>query len=588
MEIFSYLLKANVAIAILYLMYILFYRRDTFFLLRRFLLPGMFCLSAVYPFLHFPQRFMHSRTVTGVATAWMQYLPETVAVSPGAAAPNPYSPENCALAVYAAVAGILLAGLVFKSLRIVRIRLRCRTVTVEKTRVCLLENSRAPFSFFRWIFLDPEMHSPPEIREIIAHERVHARQLHSIDVLFAETACALCWINPLAWLLKNEIRRNLEFLVDSRVVRGGVDPKSYQYHLLRRACSPSATAIVNQFNILILKERIRMLNTKQSPKIKLTAYMLLLPLAALLLAANNAGAVIRNLPEVNRATGVSPARTGVQENVIRGKISDRDGHPLAGVRVAVRNTDRNAVTDVNGEFVLPAAADGVLVCSLAGYETAEVRTGGEQRLNIVLQPAPEPSEEAVAVAYGTLPESGPAGDGGGLEPVAEERIHEAAHALTPLMIVNGTVVTSESVETINPQAIDNITILKNGAAEKYLTARGIAGENGTANGVVLITTRNRRPAPFRWQGSGRKGIVIHKAADTPEPLIIVDGTAVPDKSLENMNPQTIESITVLKDDVAKKYVTDQGIAGESGAANGVVLITTKKDPEKKAGSGTED
>jgi hypothetical protein len=258
----------------------------------------MFCLSAICPFLDFSRWFVRNETLTGMATAYAQYMPDIIVVARAEAEAAPgYSPVDIAQAIYAAVAGMLLLRLVVKLVQVVWIRMHCTTVTVENVQVCLLENNRAPFSFFRWIFIDPGMHRPAEVREILSHEMVHARQSHSFDILLAEILCAACWFNPLAWLLKGEIRRNLEFLVDSRVVREGVDAKSYQYHLLRLACMPCQTNITNQFDVLSLKERIMMLNTKQSPGIKFVVYTLLLPLAGLFLVANNAGAMIDRVAE---------------------------------------------------------------------------------------------------------------------------------------------------------------------------------------------------------------------------------------------------------------------------------------------------
>jgi hypothetical protein len=233
MELFSYLLKINVSIAIFYLIYRAFYRKDTFFAFRRIILLSMFGLSAACPFLDVSQWLTGNETLTGMATAYIQYMPDiTITARTESAAATGYSLFDCASVIYAAVAGILLLRLAVRFMQIVWIRMRCTTVVVENVPVCLLKNNRAPFSFFRWIFIDPAMHLPAEVREILSHEMVHARQSHSFDILLAEILCAACWFNPLAWLLMGEIRRNLELLVDSRVVREGVDPKSYQYHLL--------------------------------------------------------------------------------------------------------------------------------------------------------------------------------------------------------------------------------------------------------------------------------------------------------------------------------------------------------------------
>ena len=91
----------------------------------------------------------------------------------------------------------------------------------------------APFSFFHWVFLNPEDYSDRERKEILTHEKTHVEQWHSVDMLLGEVLCILFWFNPFVWLLRRDIRQNLEFLADRKVVESGYDRKNYQYHLLR-------------------------------------------------------------------------------------------------------------------------------------------------------------------------------------------------------------------------------------------------------------------------------------------------------------------------------------------------------------------
>lgn len=65
--------------------------------------------------------------------------------------------------------------------------------------------------------------------------------------------CAFCWCNPFAWLMKREIRTNLEYMADARVLENGYDSKTYQYHLLGLSHQKAAATIYNSFNVLPLK-----------------------------------------------------------------------------------------------------------------------------------------------------------------------------------------------------------------------------------------------------------------------------------------------------------------------------------------------
>ena len=89
--------------------------------------------------------------------------------------------------------------------------------------------------------------------------------------------------------MRRQMRINLEYLADEHVLALGADTRTYQYHLLALSCpSERNIAISNNFNVLPLKMRIKMMNKKRTAPQKRAKYLLLLPLAAILMAANNA------------------------------------------------------------------------------------------------------------------------------------------------------------------------------------------------------------------------------------------------------------------------------------------------------------
>ena len=299
METIIYLFKVYIAIAIFCLVYRAFYRKDTFFSIRRYMLQIILLLSVLYPFMDISFWMVGSTAMTDFARSYKSMLPEIVvyfsesdeSVS-GASTSVLSSIQTYFLWFYVSVTCILLLRILVRAIQIVWLRLRCKTTFVEGVSVFKLDLDATPFSFFSWIFINPGMHDEKELHEVLAHEMVHVRQRHSIDILTVEFICAICWMNPFVWILKTEIRKNLEFLADNCVINNGdVDIKSYQYHLLKLAYHPSNLTLANQFNISPLKERIMMINVKKSSKIRLIAYTLIFPLALLFLIVNNINAV---------------------------------------------------------------------------------------------------------------------------------------------------------------------------------------------------------------------------------------------------------------------------------------------------------
>ena len=123
---------------------------------------------------------------------------------------------------------------------------------------------------------------------VYTHEEEHTRQRHYIDLLLAELSLILSWWNPAMWLLRRDLSLNLEHLADDAVLAQGIEGKPYQYQLLRCATDCSVSPLYNPYNgSNNLKERIKMMNKKNSSKRAIQRLWLALPVAALTLLGGN-------------------------------------------------------------------------------------------------------------------------------------------------------------------------------------------------------------------------------------------------------------------------------------------------------------
>lgn len=215
-------------------------------------------------------------------------------------------------------------------------------------------------------------------------------------------------------------------------------------------------------------------------------------------------------------TVVSTVNTVQQNSVCKGIIKDATGEPIIGAAVVVKGTTNGVVTDIDGNFELSDVKKGdVLQISYVGYVTQEIVFNG-QALNVVLKEDTGMLEEVVVVGYGVQKKANLTG----------------------------------SVASINAEALESRAVASVSAAMA-----------GTMPGVTSIQTSG---APGAQTGS----ITIRgkNSINAASPLVIVDG--VPG-SMNNIDPQDIESISVLKDAASAAIYGVQ-------AANGVILITTKK------------
>ena len=300
-----YLLKLNLALIVLFGFYKLMFSGDTFFALRRATLIGMCLVAMLVPGLNCSYWINKSVGMVSMANEYAAIVLPDVTVTPGGGGSIGW--ETTAMTIYTMVACLLLLRFFWQLVSIVRLRNKCRTTDINGTKVYLLESNEGPFSFFNWIFINPTKHNRQETDEIMTHELAHCRQLHSVDILFTELFAIVFWANPFVWLLKREVRLNLEYLADNNVLAGGTDSKKYQYHLLGLAYRKNVATISNNFNVLPLKKRIKMMNKKRTKRIAKVKYALYIPLAAALLVVSNIETVARDIANVAKAMPMAKA-----------------------------------------------------------------------------------------------------------------------------------------------------------------------------------------------------------------------------------------------------------------------------------------
>lgn len=291
---FAYLLKVNVAFVLFYAFYRLFFYKDTFFKLRRAILLAFFGLALFYPLLNIQDWVRQQEPIADVIYMYFAMLPEATAKADAAASMDWYGWLLGSLGfIYWGIVVLLCGRFLVQLSSILWLAHTCERIIIHETPVYVLRKAAGPFSFFRMVFLHPESHSDKETDEILTHECTHVSQWHSIDVILSEMMCMACWFNPFVWLLKREVRHNLEYLADNTVIQSGYDSKSYQYHLLGLAHHQSVTTLYNSFNVLHLKSRIMMMNKKRSPGIVRTKYLIFVPLVGILMLLSNIEAVAR-------------------------------------------------------------------------------------------------------------------------------------------------------------------------------------------------------------------------------------------------------------------------------------------------------
>lgn len=273
-DLFIILLKINLVLLLFAATYYLVLRRLTFYVLNRCFLVFGIVFSTAYPFIDLTEFFHKQEVVT--------YLPQ-LNQKASELVPTGFFINNWPYLSALFYLGVLVmtVRLAIQFISLYRIHRKSSPNTVANYNVRTLNESVSPFSFWQTIYVNPSLHNEQELNTILAHETVHVKQWHSVDIILAELSVVFYWFNPGVWLMKKAVKENLEFITDQKILKKGMDRKAYQYSLLGVGQLNTSVAIVNNFNLSDLKKRIKMMNVKRSSKLTLSRYALALPVLLL-------------------------------------------------------------------------------------------------------------------------------------------------------------------------------------------------------------------------------------------------------------------------------------------------------------------
>ena len=279
-----YLLKVNVLLAVFYGFYRLLFVRDTFFVWRRMTLLLLIVSAIIIPMADIGWWVSSHEQTANLSEVYREVMLPTVTITGNV---DRFPWMRLFSLVYICGVVVLMLRIVWQIFVIIRMSMMKERQMIHGLKVFVMNDEASPFSFFNWIFINPQAQSSEQLREILIHEQAHVRQCHSIDILLMELLTVFCWWNPFVWLMRRDVRLNLEYLADERVMASGNERRAYQYHLLGLAYGKNVATVSNNFNVLPLKLRIRMMNKRRTNKWMRVKYLLLVPLTALALVACN-------------------------------------------------------------------------------------------------------------------------------------------------------------------------------------------------------------------------------------------------------------------------------------------------------------
>lgn len=237
-----------------------------------------------------------------------------------------------------------------------------------------------------------------------------------------------------------------------------------------------------------------------------------------------------------------------QNLTVTGSVTDAEGFPMEGAAVVVKGTSSGTTTNPEGRFELSVPQDAILVASYIGYISQEMKVGGEHTVNFVLLEDSAYLDDVIVVAYGSMSKSdftgsasqvsgdriaqssaesvdkgmigkisgvrvaSSTGDPGSAGSVQIRGVSSISAGTSPLYVVDGVVISSSTegdlnvgyksmgiLNTLNPDDVESVTVLKDAAAASLYGSRA-------ANGVILITTKRGKQGKTTVTYSGEAGV----------------------------------------------------------------------------------
>ena len=556
-----YDLKVALLIAVFYMFYRLLLARETFHHVNRIVLLTTAVASYVLPLC----------VITFHETVVMQQTPTVTIDGLQASAYEPAStplwqivlPILFIIGVAAAI-GHTLCSLI----RIIRLISHSEQhPQADGTTICVTGNADlAPFSWMHYIVMNRSDYETNDAA-ILAHERGHIRLHHSCDVLLVDLLTALQWFNPAMWMLRSDLRAIHEYEADVAVLSQGINARQYQYLLITKAGGIGGYSLANGITHSALKNRITMMTNKTSKSSHLLKLLALLPIVGVSLALN-AETVTDYVYNNDEPQKQVPVKKGRQNAAIK-----NNGKTILQVVEA-----QDQKTEAEAPKTEQKEQKGEVV--VVGYATPDEQAEAPRDVFDVVEKMPEfpggpqelfgflaktikyPAEAEKAGTQGrviatfVVRKDGSISDAHvvkSVDPLLDAealRVINAMPAWTP---------GSQSGKPVNVKYTVPITFRLDGKTKEAPAAVGI---------FTPTETSQKSSDVVKYEGTVKyNNVRTIRAAETP--LVIVDDKTIDFEKMKDIDPKTIDKMTVLKDKAATDLYGDK-------ARHGVIVITTKK------------
>ena len=384
-NILLYLFKVSAGTTLLYLCYLLLFRKDTFYLRNRILLILILVLPAFFPFVKIPVVTNKVVSIAPVNALDNIFYSGNAAVTTLPGASNSFDYNKLFLWIYFTVAAVFLLRIAISLICTFRIIRKGEVNKDQFPKVIISDTKLPPFSFFPYAVIPAEDFKSGNYTDILNHEFAHLRQGHSFDLMLSELFIAFQWFNPFVWLIKRSVILNHEYLADQVSLINNKSAKEYQYRLLNFQTGLKHISLAHNFNSLI-KNRIIMINKKPTRKYATLKNILILPVVAIVVYAFAT-------PEYHSSASSSKDKSlniyqqaAILQKEVKGIVRNENGKPLDSVFITSTGTMGKAMMAFSGKdggfSIKNVQDDASLIFMCRGYNRLTLKPDFKNEMSV--------------------------------------------------------------------------------------------------------------------------------------------------------------------------------------------------------------
>ncbi len=403
MDILTYFYRSFLVLVTFTIIYLFAFRKDGYFSLYRiFLLLGLFSTVFLPLFI-----INYTVPIDPVDTSGLYKEIGLVTNFPSenlGAVDKVITPFNWFVVIkWVYVIGVMffISRLVYALYEILKLKKGCTKKEIDGAIFFVGNMVKEPFSFCTSIFIDEESFSRIGNSEIIAHELVHVKQKHWLDVLLTEFVIVIQWFSPLAWYYGRIVKQNLEFIADKEVLSQGYSIENYIQSIISVTMGAEVTALTNHFRFSPYKQRLKMMKNVRKSKWRQLKLLLALPLIGIFLWSFS-----EPVYQYDSKSAVSSKEIGhnVKDRyLVKGyvdvcdtfDIEQEDGTwvtniiegGLSGSSIIIKGSTKGAVSDEDGKFELEVSKGDEICISYVGYQTQIISIEDQKDIQVAMEDA---------------------------------------------------------------------------------------------------------------------------------------------------------------------------------------------------------